>query len=94
MRSDVLTQPGRHGLGNAKIDVETLRTKFVGKAPHRSDDEMKSLSMPATRPYFVEGNDHEHSVRRWCGVCERTDAAIELIAEDPHGVRCGHGSRR
>ena len=72
------------------IDLEPRSAQFVGETPHRCDHEMSALAVPPLRRELGGALDEQDTVGLRFGVVHRTDAAVELVAEHPHGPSgCG-----
>lgn len=66
------------------VDLESFIAQLVGEAPHGSDHEVRALDVPVLRGEFGGALHEKNTMRGWRSRCQSTDAAIELIAENPH----------
>ena len=75
-----------HGGAFAVVDLEALVLKRERKAAHGSDEEVGALYVPRARCNLARRLNDEDAMR--VGLCclERTDTAIELIAENPNSL--------
>ncbi len=80
---DVLAKPLAQGIAVAVVDVEARVGQFDHEPPHRRDHEMGALAMPPLGGEFAERLDDQDAMRVRLGIGERTDPAIQLIAEHP-----------
>lgn len=83
MHVDVTLVAGGHCLCDFVVDLKASLLEFPGEASHRSEDEVKPLSVETATFDHLPTLDHEDAVV--VGICgaKRTDLEVQLITEDP-----------
>ena len=93
VRGPVVGESRTHRRCDAVVHLESVGAQLGDEAPHRGDDEVRALHVPAGGRELAERLHHEHAVRVGCRRREGADAAMQLVAEDPDGVAGGHRGR-